>query len=95
MSLILNKLAPEGIDEKIRLNEIAPGIDIYQLRDAIKQELSDCTWHIIRSTVQQQFYREQLEHIDSRIKHFEATGEKAWELPAPAPAADGEQKKEG
>lgn len=83
MSLILNKLVPEHIDEKIVLNENA-GIDIFTLQEMIKAELSECTWAIIRSTVQKQFYKEQLEHIEKQIKKFESTGVKGW-VPPEAP----------
>lgn len=72
MSLSLNKLRPEDIDEKIRLNQ-RDGIDIYRLRDLINDELKDFIWTRIRAEVQCQFFVEQLEHIDKRIKELEVT----------------------
>lgn len=72
--MILNKLAPEDIDEKIRLNEQA-GKDIYKLRESIKEELKDFVWVAIRAQVQSQFYREQLEHIDMRIEEIKKAKE--------------------
>ena len=62
----LNKLKPEDIDEKIRLNE-QDGIDIFKLRDNIKEELKDFQWYALRSQIQCQCYTEQLEHIEKRI----------------------------
>jgi TolA-binding protein len=66
----LNKLLPEDIDEKIRLNEQA-GVNIYRLRDGIIEEMKDFEWTIIRSTVQCQSYKEQLAHINKRIADME------------------------
>lgn len=77
MSLVLNKLAPEAIDEKIALNEKA-GVDIYKLRELIKEEHKDFIWTKIRAEVQCQFYVEQLDHIEKQIKVFEDTGVKLW-----------------
>jgi hypothetical protein len=69
MSLVLNKLVSEDIDEKIYLNHNA-GIDIWKLEEMIKEELKDCIWAKIRAEVQAQFYTEQLEHIAKRIKQI-------------------------
>ena len=63
----LNKLNPEDIDEKIRLNE-QNGVDIYKLQAAIKEELKDFRWVALRAMIQCQSYEEQLEHIEKRIK---------------------------
>lgn len=68
--IALAKLSPEDIDEKIRLNE-QDGVDIYKLRDLITEELKDFTWVGIRANVQCQLYKEQLEHINKRIKQRE------------------------
>ena len=65
--ITLNKLSTEDIDQKIRLNQEA-GIDIFQLRDLIKEEYKDFIWMKIRADIQCQFYLEQLEHIEKRIK---------------------------
>jgi len=65
--ITLNKLNPEDIDEKIRLNE-QNGVDIYKLQSAIKEELKDFRWVALRAMVQCQLYEEQLEHIEKRIK---------------------------
>jgi hypothetical protein len=70
--LALAKLAPEDIDEKIRLNA-NDGVDIFKLRDLIKEELKEFRWIAIRANVQCQSYEEQLEHIDNRIKEMEVT----------------------
>lgn len=72
MSLVLNKLRPEDIDEKIMLNEKA-GVSIQELRRLINEEMKDFIWTRIRAEVQCQFYAEQLEHIDRRIKEKEKT----------------------
>lgn len=71
MSLVLNKLVPEDMDEKIRLNEQA-GIDIYKLYEMIQEERLDFIWMKIRAEVQIQFYDEQLVHIKKRIQEKEA-----------------------
>lgn len=68
--LTLAKLSPEDIDEKIRLNE-QDGIDIYKLKELIKEELTCARWIIIRNTVQCQCYEEQLDHIEKVIKERE------------------------
>ena len=68
--IALNKLNPDDIDEKIRLNEQS-GVDIYKLRDVIKEEYKDFKWMSIRAEVQCQSYLEQLEHIEKRIKEME------------------------
>lgn len=65
--ITLNKLSPEDIDEKIRLNE-DNGVDIFKLKEAIKEEMKDFKWVAIRAMVQCQLYEEQLEHIEKRIK---------------------------
>lgn len=68
--IALNKLNPEDIDEKIRLNE-KDGIDIYHLREMIHEELKDFQWVALRAQVQCQCYVEQLTHIDKRIAELE------------------------
>lgn len=68
--IVLAPLNTDDIDEKIRLNEDT-GVDIYKLRDSIKQELKDFKWQEIRAKVQCQSYTEQLEHIENRIKKME------------------------
>ncbi len=68
----LGKLNPEDIDEKISLNE-KDGIDIFRLRDLIKDELKEFKWMAIRANVQCQCYEEQLEHINKRISEMEVT----------------------
>jgi len=68
--IALNKLIPEDIDEKIRLNE-KDGIGIYQLREMIREELKDFQWVALRAQVQCQCYVEQLAHIDKRITELE------------------------
>lgn len=73
MSLVLNKLSPDAIDEKIRLNE-QDGVDIFKLRDLIKEEYKDFKWTAIRAEVQCQFYLEQLEHIEKRISELVKQG---------------------
>lgn len=70
--MILNKLVPEDIDEKIRLNNEA-GMNIFTLRDSIKEELKDFRWMEIRAKVQCQSYEEQLEHIEKRIQEMSVT----------------------
>ena len=67
--MTLAKLNPEDIDEKIRLN-LEAGVDIFKLRDLIKEELKDFRWVAIRANVQCQAYEEQLEHIEKRIKEI-------------------------
>lgn len=67
--IALAKLNPEDIDEKIRLN-LEAGVDIFKLRDLIKEELKDFRWVAIRASVQCQAYEEQLEHIEKRIKEI-------------------------
>lgn len=67
--IALAKLNPEDIDEKIRLN-LEAGVDIFKLRDLIKEELKDFRWVGIRAAVQCQAYEEQLEHIEKRIKEI-------------------------
>lgn len=62
----LNKLVPEDIDKKIRLNQDA-GVDIFKLQELIKEEYKDFKWMKIRAEVQCQSYQEQLEHIAKRI----------------------------
>lgn len=68
--IVLNKLSPEDIDTKIKLNE-DNGVDIYKLKELIKEEMKDFKWVALRANVQIQFYEEQLEHIDKRIKEKE------------------------
>lgn len=70
MSLVLNKLREEDIDEKIRLNEES-GIDIYKLKELLKQEQLDFIWTKIRCEVQCQFLTEQIAYIEKRIKAIE------------------------
>lgn len=70
MTLILNKLSPDAIDEKIALNEKL-GTDIYKLRNEIMEEQKDFIWMKIRAEVQIQFFAEQLIHINQRIKQIE------------------------
>ncbi len=70
MELALNKLRLEDIEEKIRLNE-QTGIDIYNLRELLRDELKEWQWVAIRSNVQSQFLSEQLEHIEKVIKQRE------------------------
>lgn len=65
--ITLNKLNPEDIDEKIRLNE-ENGIDIYKLKELIKEEMKDFKWVALRANIQVQFYEEQIEHINKVIK---------------------------
>jgi hypothetical protein len=65
--MILNKLNPESIQEKIDLNA-KQGIDIYKLKELIEQEKLDFEWVVIRSTVQVQLYKEQLEYINKKIE---------------------------
>lgn len=77
--IFLNTIRTEDIDEKIRINEKL-GMSIHALQDHIKKELNDFQWTVIRAQVQCQCYVEQLEHIGNRIKEFEATGAKNWEL---------------
>lgn len=69
--MILAKLNPDDIDDKIRLNK-QDGVDIYKLRDLIKEEYKDFKWTAIRAEVQCQCYVEQLEHIEKRIKELES-----------------------
>ena len=64
--MTLNKLNPEDIDEKIRLNK-EQGIDILKLEEMIKEELKDFQWVALRAQIQCQLYTEQLEHIEKRI----------------------------
>lgn len=66
---ILNKLVGEDIDEKIYLNQ-KQGIDPVRLQAMIKEELEDFIWTKIRCEVQIQFYVEQLEHLEKRIKQI-------------------------
>lgn len=67
--IALAKLNPDDIDEKIRLN-LEAGVDIFKLRDLIKEELKEVEWVVIRNIVQSQSYKEQLEHIEKRIKEM-------------------------
>lgn len=66
---ILSKLVGDDIDEKIYLNQ-KQGIDIVKLREMIKEEMTDFIWTKIRCEVQIQFYVEQLEHMEKRIKQL-------------------------
>lgn len=68
--MTLNTLPIEDIEGKIKLNEDA-GIDIYELRRCIRKELNDFTWIGIRAGVSCQFYKEQLDYIDFKIKQLE------------------------
>jgi hypothetical protein len=68
--MTLDKLLPEDIEEKIRLNEEA-GINVYALRKLINEELKSFQWSIIRQTIQVQCYNEQLEYIDKKILFME------------------------
>jgi hypothetical protein len=63
----LNKLSASDIDEKIRLNE-ENGVDIFKLKELIKEEMKDFRWVELRARIQCQYYEEQLEHIEKRIK---------------------------
>lgn len=81
MSLVLNKLLPEDIDTKIKLNQNA-GIDIFKLRDSILEERKDFIWMRIRAEVQIQFYDEQLEHINKRISEGKIYTEPPLEGPS-------------
>jgi hypothetical protein len=65
--MILNKLSPDSIQEKIDLNA-KQGIDIHKLKELIEQEKLDFEWVIIRATVQVQLYKEQLEYINKKIE---------------------------
>lgn len=68
--IVLNKLNPQDIDEKIRKNA-EDGVDIYALREHITEELKDFRWMAIRANVQCQCYEEQLDHINKKIKELE------------------------
>jgi hypothetical protein len=71
MILILDKLNPEDIQQKIDFNN-RDGIDIYKLRDLITEEYKDFKWMAIRAEVQCQFYVEQLAYIEKKIKEMES-----------------------
>lgn len=81
MSLVLNKLLKEDIDEKIRLNQEA-GVDIFKLRELILDERKDFIWMRIRAEVQIQFYDEQLERINQRIAEGKIYSEPPKEGPS-------------
>lgn len=68
--IALNKLEDRDIQEKIDIN-VKDGVDIYQLRDLIKEEYKDFIWCKIRAEVQCQFYLEQLEYIERKISEME------------------------
>ena len=61
--LVLNKLNPEDIDEKIRINH-KDGIDIYALYLSIKEEYKDCKWVELRSKVQCQLLNDEILQLE-------------------------------
>lgn len=72
--IVLNKLTPEDIDEKIRLNlndPNLPGRTLESFREEIYQEYLDFKWMAIRADVQCQCYAEQLAHIDKILNKKE------------------------
>lgn len=80
--VVLDKLAPQDIDEKIRLNEDI-GYDIFKLLISLKEELKDFRWAAIRAQVQCQCLTEQISHLEKRIKEYQETGLKNWEAKQP------------
>lgn len=65
----LNKLNPEDIDEKIRINH-KDGIDIYALYLSLKDEYTDCKWNELRSKVQCQILLDEIDEIlEAPLKH--------------------------
>jgi hypothetical protein len=58
-----NKLNPEDIDEKIRLNH-KDGTDIYRLLESLKEELKDCKWVELRARIQCQLLSDEIMGIE-------------------------------
>lgn len=61
----LNKLNPEDIDEKIRLNH-KDGVDIWLLYQSLKEELKDCKWVELRARVQCQLLLDEIAEIEGQ-----------------------------
>ena len=59
----LNKLNPEDIDEKIRINH-KDGVDIWALYQALKEEYKDCKWVELRSKVQCQILADEILELE-------------------------------
>ena len=62
----LNKLNPEDIDEKIRINH-KDGVDIYALHLSLIEEQKDCRWVELRAKVYCQTLLDEVDDLEKKI----------------------------